>query len=120
MEILIISIIIILCIPSIPLIIWMQLRGHIKNFKKAEFLEKQGKYKEAIYSYATTILTGTFKKKLCASKIRELSQKYGPFQYDDILKKELEEQGGETPEQCSRAGHEITVGIIKEAINNKI
>ncbi len=115
---------IILMILGIGIIILMiagiNLWIHVKNFNKAKSLENEGKYKDAIYNYATAILTGSFWKNTCYKKIKQLSQKYGPFNFDEILEKELKEQGKAPGTECIESGHAETVKLINEIINKPI
>lgn len=91
------------------------------NFtKKAKKFEKDGNYKEAIYNYAVVILnTPPWGDKSLYKKIKNLSEKYGPFEYDDILQREIEKHG-DTPEKCAEAGHAATISIIDDAINKSL
>lgn len=83
---------------------------------KAKKLEKEGKYKEACYAYAIVLLNGTLiVKKEIKDKIKNLWFTYGPFDFDEELKKELDKHG-DTPEHCAEAGHAATMSIIREII----
>ena len=96
----------------------MQHRNYSNNIKKAKTFEKQQNYKEAIYNYAIAILNSPqFGNRKIYTKIKELSNKYGPFNYDDILEKEIKKYG-DAPEKCAEAGHAGVISIINEA-NNK-
>jgi len=95
----------------------IQFWTHITNFKRAKFLEQDRKYKDAIYYYATTTLTGPFWKNICYKKIKQLSQEYGPFNFDEILEKELKEQGKAPGAECIESGHAETVKAINDIIN---
>jgi len=91
--------------------------GH-NNYFKAQKLEKQGKYKEACYAYAVAILNGGIvNEKDVKAKIKQLWSQYGPFDYDEDLRKEIAEHG-DTPQRCAEAGNAAVVSIIKESIGS--
>lgn len=83
---------------------------------KAKKLEKESRYKEACYAYAIALLNGVLVgEKEIRVKIKKLWSTYGPFDFDEELKKELDKHG-DTPERCAEAGHAATMSIIREII----
>ena len=83
---------------------------------KAKRLEKEGKYKEACYEYAIVLLNGVLVGgKEIRDKIKTLWFKYGPFDFNDELKKEIDKHG-DTAEHCAEAEHAATVSIIQEIV----
>lgn len=86
------------------------------NFKRAKSLEKQGKYKEACYAYASTILRGFFGLQYCKKSIRYLWQLHGPFHYESSHKGSGK---GTISQEMDMAGHSATIAIIEEAISDK-
>jgi len=85
-----------------------------KKYKEAKLLEGQKKYKDACYAYAIAILNGSLAEKECRRRIKYLWEKYGPFDYTNIL--EQIKKDGDTYEGCCAAGHAATMSIIKETI----
>lgn len=87
-----------------------------RRYKKAQGLEKKGKYKDACYEYAIAILNGSFATGACRKRIKYLWEKYGPFDYADVLE---EVKKDDSPEKCDEAGHFLTVSIIEETVTLK-
>lgn len=87
-----------------------------EQFHNAIQLEKENNFKEACYTYAIAILNGSIYSQKSKGKIKEIWKKHGPFDFEDILRKEIETHG-DTPEHCAEAGHAATVSIIKEIVN---
>jgi hypothetical protein len=86
---------------------------------KAKKLEKDGSYQEACYTYAVVLLNGVLVgKKEIQEKIKKLWFTYGPFDFDEELKKEIAKHG-DTSEHCAEAGHAATLSIIHEIIENE-
>lgn len=84
---------------------------------KARKLEKEEKYKEACYAYAIVLLSGVLVgEEKIRSKIKKLWSQYGPFDFSEELKKEIEKHG-DTAEHCAEAGHAATISIIQEITN---
>lgn len=84
-----------------------------RRYRKGEELERNGKYKEAVYEYAIAVLNGSIASKSCRKKITSLWKKYGPFDYSDVLEKTKKDY---TPECCGEAGHTAAMSIIKETV----
>lgn len=54
------------------------------------------------------------------ARIKSLSRKYGPFNYDDILWENYKKEGEDAPDSCSVAGDAIVTSIINEALNKNL
>jgi hypothetical protein len=97
------------------LILCVLLFVNYNNFKRAKSLEKRGKYKEACFAYANTILRGFFGIQYCKKSIRYLWQLHGPFHYEgashDSGREGILQEGGV-------AGQSATIAIIEEAISD--
>ncbi|MFH1458991.1 MAG: hypothetical protein ABIG64_01275 [Candidatus Omnitrophota bacterium] len=85
-----------------------------KHYNHAISLEDEKKYDEACYYYGLAVFKG-FKTKISKEKIKYLWKTYGPF---DLSKFMNTYEGSCKYTSCDRAGHTITVDIIKKIIEN--
>ncbi len=90
--------------------------GH-RFYIRAKKFEADKKYKDACYAYATALLNGAvINEKQVQRKIKDMWNKYGPFNYEEFIKKEIAEHG-DTPEHCAEAGHAAVMSIINEIVS---
>ncbi len=94
------------------LLVWSESKLGKKHYKQAISFEEEKKYGEACYYYGLAVFKGT-KTKLSKEKIKYLWKSYGPFDFSKFLNASEEDCKCTS---CNRAGHEITVKIIKEII----
>lgn len=107
-----IKIILPLFVIIIPIIIYYRGKEGRRLFKEALILENEGKFESACFKYAETAREGA-KNKKCLLKIRELSEKYGPF---DFVNVERNNRDRFDCDSCSFAYHSEVVYFIKKTI----
>ena len=98
------------------LLVWSESKLGRKHYKRAVSLEEEKKYDEACYYYGLAVLKWS-KAKISKEKIRYLWKFHGPFDFAKFLKASAE---GCKRTSCDEAGHEITVGMIKEIIEKNL
>lgn len=81
------------------------------DYYRARKLENEGKYKEAVYEYATATITSCISKNDCSKRIRNLWNKKGPFDYSDFLTKFIENK-----DEDSLIHHDAILEIIQKSI----
>ena len=103
---------IIIVLLIVCLFIFQQSTGD-KVYKEAQALEEQAKYKEACYMYAVA-WPNCRSGKDCASKIKYLWEKHGPFDYQDVEEAGIQRYSPPSGERGDRPARECLDNVRVE------